>query len=240
MRPRRERENLSLIDITKRIEQDLGDSAVREALGPLGIEPSPGQVQAVRNYIVLLLFWNQVVNLTSLTHPVELLVRHFGESMFAVRAVPIGTGRLADFGSGAGFPGLAIKLLLPELEVQLIESNIKKTSFLHEIVRNLDLEGVRIASGRAEEVGLEANSYDFVTARAVGHFDKLLRSARRILRPNGRLILWLGSEDARRLGTSGGWRWQDPIPIPVSSRRVLLVGEKKAGTRDFERQRLKE
>jgi 16S rRNA (guanine527-N7)-methyltransferase len=226
MRSRRQKENISISSIAERIEVELDDAAVREVLGRFGVDVSAEQAEAIRHYIALLLFWNQIVNLTSVTHPVEVLVRHFGEGMFAVGAVPISSGRLADFGSGAGFPGLPIKLLSGDLEVLLIESNLKKTSFLAEIVRALGLRGVEVRCGRAEELGLGANAYDFVTARAVGHFDELLECSRRILRPSGRLVLWLGREGAQRLSRSKWWRWGEPIAIPASSRRVLLVGEK--------------
>jgi 16S rRNA (guanine527-N7)-methyltransferase len=228
MRSRRQKENVSISAIAERIEVELDDAAVRDVLGRFGVDVSAEQAAAIRQYVALLLFWNQRVNLTSVTHPVEVLGRHFGEGMFAVRAVPISSGRLADFGSGAGFPGLPIKLLSGELEVLLIESNLKKTSFLAEIVRALGLRGVEVRCGRAEELGLGANAYDFVTARAVGHFDELLKCSRRILHPSGRLVLWLGTEDAQRLSRSMEWRWRDPIAIPASSRRVVLVGEKES------------
>ncbi len=229
MRPRGRTENVSISVIAKRIEVELDDATVQEVLHRFGVHVSAEQAQAIRQYIAILLFWNHRVNLTSVTHPVEVLVRHFGEGMFAVGAVPISSGRLADFGSGAGFPGLPIKLLSADLEITLIESNIKKTSFLAEIVRALDLRGVEVRCGRAEELGLGANSYDFVTARAVGHFDELLECSRRILSPSGRLVLWLGREGAQRLARSRGWRWRDPIAVPASSRRVVLVGEKETG-----------
>ena len=225
MRHGRHEENLSLSVITNRIEAELGDATMRKELGRLGVDVSAHEAQAIRRYISLLLFWNQKLSLTSISRPLEILVRHFGEGMFAVGAVPISSGRLADFGSGAGFPGLPIKLLAADLEVLLIESNIMKTSFLTEVLRTLDLRGVEVRCGRAEELGLGDKSCDFVTARAVGHFDELLEFSRRILRPSGRLVLWLGREDAQRLSRSKGWRWGDPIAIPVSRRRVVLVGE---------------
>ena len=229
MRSRRQKENISISVIAERIEMELDDAALREVLGRFGVDVSAEQAQAIRQYISVLLFWNQRVNLTSVTRPVEVLARHFGEGMFAVGAVPIRSGRLADFGSGAGFPGLPIKLLSGDLEVLLIESNLKKTSFLAEIVRALGLRGVEVRCGRAKELGLGDNAFDFVTARAVGHFDELLECSRRILRPSGRLVLWLGEEDAERLSRSRGWLWGDQIAIPASNKRVILVGEKERG-----------
>jgi 16S rRNA (guanine527-N7)-methyltransferase len=229
MRPRRQKENIPINDIANRIRAELDDAAVREELARFGAHVLAPQVEAIRRYISILLFWNQTVNLTSVSNAVEVLVRHFGESMFAVGAVPISLGRLADVGSGAGFPGLPIKLLRPDLEVVLIEANIRKTSFLVEIVSALDLRGVQVRRGRAEDLELGANPYDFVTARAVGHFEQLLDWSRRVLRPSGSLVLWLGRKDAHRVSRSQGWRWRDPIVMPASSRRVVLVGEKAMG-----------
>ena len=92
--------------------------------GPGGLSTQE-QAEKVAQYMQLLLEWNQSFSLTSVTNPSEILSRHFGESMFATSIVPIRQGRLADVGSGAGFPGLAIKIMRPELDVVLIEPNKK-------------------------------------------------------------------------------------------------------------------
>src|SRR5260370_9507195 len=94
--------------------------------------------------------------------------------MFAAAAVPLQAGRLVDVGSGGGFPGLALKIARPELHVFLIESNVKKATFLAEVVRELGLTDTRVLVSRYEELGEEIAPLDFVCSRALGEFDRFL------------------------------------------------------------------
>jgi len=199
-------------------------ATVRRSLEPFGIRPSPAQTEAVQRYVSLLLQWNQKVSLTSLRDPPEILQRHFGECMFAASAVPISSGRLADVGSGAGFPGLALKIVCPELQVVLIESNVKRSAFLLEVVRLLNLDGVEVVRSRMEDLSVAPRFASFVSARAVGNFDRILDWARKALAEEGQLLLWLGATDAQEVSSRHGWRWREPVEIPRSHRRVLLIG----------------
>ena len=203
----------------------LTDREIRTALEPYGPSLTDVQVQAIWNYISLLLLWNQKVRLTSVVEPNEIVNRHFGESMFAVRKVPIERGRLADIGSGAGFPGLALKIACPQLEVFLIEANAKKAAFLAEAKRALQLEGVEILRTRLEDLSIGHDTLDFVTARAVGGLLGLLFWSQRALSRQGKLVLWLGREDAEEISGTAGWKWREPVLIPGSRRRVVLIGQ---------------
>ncbi len=93
---------------------------VEKALREFQVELTPAQVTSVQRYVAMLLAWNEKVNLTAIHDPLEVLYRHFCESMYAAAAVPLQAGRLADVGSGGGFPGLALKIARPELQVFLI------------------------------------------------------------------------------------------------------------------------
>src|SRR5882762_8583795 len=135
---------------------------------------SPEQVVLIQRYMGMLTTWNDKINLTAIRDPLEMLYRHFCESMFAAVAVPLNSGRLADVGSGGGFPGLPLKILRPELQVFLVESNIKKATFLAELVRELELADARVLGSRYEELGEEITPLDFVCSRALGEFDKFL------------------------------------------------------------------
>src|SRR6266699_6583730 len=132
-------------------QYSLTDDQVLSTLTPFGIRLSTDQIAKIQEYIQLLLKWNQSVSLTSIVDPVEILARHFGESMFASCLIPVGNCRLADLGSGAGFPGLPLKIACPNLHVILIESNKKKCAFLSEIVRSLELKDVEILPIRFDE-----------------------------------------------------------------------------------------
>jgi len=202
----------------------LDEAAICSALAPFGLSPAPALAEAIRQYMELLLRWNQKISLTSITEPREILRRHFAESMFAARAIPIMRGRLVDIGSGAGFPGLALKLVAPALEVTLIEPNMKKSVFLAEVARTLGLAGVRIISKRIEELRDLEGSADFVTCRAVRPDKRLLAWTWKALAADGKFVLWVGSEDAAALRKENQWRWQAPIAVPKSIGRVLLVG----------------
>src|SRR5438445_9672183 len=112
-------------------------AVIRRALGEFELPAYDDQVLQIQQYIKVLLAWNEKINLTAIRDPLEVLYRHFCESMYAAVAVPLQVGRLADVGSGGGFPGLALKIACPALQVVLIESNVKKASFLADVVREL-------------------------------------------------------------------------------------------------------
>src|SRR5271156_2910307 len=106
--------------------KQLSIDTIRAALKPYGVAANDLLCEQIRMYIDLLLRWNQKTSLTTVTDPTEILRFHFGESLFAAGCVPIRHGRLADVGSGAGFPAVPIRMVSEGLEVILVESNQKK------------------------------------------------------------------------------------------------------------------
>lgn len=206
------------------MKPELTDEEICSVLLPFGFRPSDDQIGMIREYIRLLLKWNRIMSLTTVQDPAEIVARHFGESIFASCAIPVENCRLADVGSGAGFPGLALKIALPKLRVSLIESNTKKCAFLSEVARSLRLVDVEVIPKRFDEVGGSQDFADFVAARALGGFPALLHWAMKILAPRGNVILWVGLDDVNTIGRTAGWLWQPAIKIPESQRRYLLVG----------------
>lgn len=202
----------------------INDQQVCEALSPYDFFPDSDQIAKIREYILLLVRWNRTVNLTSITNPNEIVGRHFGESMYASRLLPVENCRLADIGTGAGFPGLAIKIACPDIQLTLIESNKKKCAFLSEVIRNLELPDVDVRPERFEQIRPATIQEDVVTSRAVGDFKNLLRWSAGALARRGHLVLWIGSEDSTRVASSPGWVWQPTIRIPDSQRRYILIG----------------
>jgi 16S rRNA (guanine527-N7)-methyltransferase len=190
-----------------------------------GLAASPGLADKIAGYLELLAQWNRGVSLTAIRAPELILERHFGEAFFAVKAVPILAGNLLDIGSGAGFPAIPAKLLVPPLAVTLIESNRKKCAFLKELVQQLKLTDVRVVRERFEDLRAEEFSGDFITCRAVGQFESLLEWSRRALKSNGQIVLWLGERTSNRIMSEQGWIWREAMPIPNSRERVLLVGK---------------
>jgi 16S rRNA (guanine527-N7)-methyltransferase len=173
------------------------------------------------------LTWNEKVNLTAIRDPLEILYRHFCESMYGAVAMPMEQGRLADVGSGGGFPGLPLKIIRPELQVLLVESNVKKATFLAEVIRELGLAGARVLVSRYEELGEELAPLDYVCSRAVGEFASFLDWAGSDRIAAKHVLLWIGGRDLEEVQKRQDWKWKDPINIPHSLRRYLLVGIKQ-------------
>ena len=174
------------------------------------LEPVPEILaEKLSLYLDLLLKWNARTNLTAIREPEEIVRRHFGESLFTGRHLPE-AATLLDFGSGAGFPGLPIQLLLPNLKVTLAESQNKKASFLREAVRTLGLS-TEVWAARVETMP-EERVFDIVTLRAVDNMQAALLAATPRVRPGGILAV-LGSEQPDVPG----------IPMPNTRSTVLQL-----------------
>src|SRR2546421_1007068 len=202
--------------------------AIRRALQDFQLELSAEQITSVQEYMKVLLFWNEKINLTAIRDPMEILHRHFCESMFAAVGVPLEKGRLADVGSGGGFPGLPLKIVRPELEVYLIESNIKKATFLAEVVRELGLTDMHILVSRYQELGEEVAPLDTVCSRALGEFGSFLDWASSEQVAAGQVVLWIGGRDLEEVRGRKDWEWRESIIVPKALQRFLLVGARKA------------
>ena len=204
----------------------------------------------ISTYIDILLRWNARINLTAIRDPEQIVTRHFGESLFAarhllLREAPVGLfggsaalqGRVAgakeraasappastvaDLGSGAGFPGIPLKIWAPHIHLTLIEANHKKATFLREIARALTLTDIDILTTRAETLSTQ---FDLVTLRAVERFDAVLPVAARLVAPGGRLALLISSGQFDVACESlSDLAWSDPIAVPASHSRVLAV-----------------
>lgn len=207
----------------------LSAPTVRAILQSYELNHSDLLCQQIQSYADLLMKWNKRISLTSVENPEEMVSYHFAESFLAVKACESLHGWLADVGSGAGFPGLALKLYIPTLEVSLIESNSKKCAFLAEVIRSLQLEGVEVIRARYEEIKKPTDSFDLVTARALGDVASLLKWAGGAISPGGRVLLWLGTDGIDTARTaSDRWTWREPYAIPRTKSRFTLVGYRKS------------
>ena len=206
----------------------LSPETVRELLEPFSIQLLEADIDKILLYLDLLLRWNQKINLTSIRTPEECLTRHFGESFLLARMFPL-QGRLLDIGSGAGFPGLALKLISPDLAVVLLEPVAKKRAFLKEVARVCGLGPIGVRGERFEDFSRHAkpHSFDIITARAVGGLEKLVPLAIDLLNPGGRLCLWIGRQKVREVMQMKLYlQWAEPLKIPGSEERVILAGRK--------------
>ena len=191
------------------------------------IELDETRLRAISTYIDLLLKWNARINLTAIREPGEIVQRHFGESLFAAKhlleqKLP---QTAIDLGSGAGFPGVPFALLAPGVHVTLIESQQKKATFLKELVHALGLKNAKVFSDRAENY---PGTADLVMLRAVERFEHALQMAVQLTNVGGRIALMISSgqvESAKTLAAEV--IWDNPVEVPCSLSRELLVGIKK-------------
>ena len=202
------------------------DEDISASLSPYGILPSAEVCEKIRTYIALLLRWNERISLTSITEISEILQIHFGESIFAASAVPILHGRLADLGTGAGFPGIPIKIARPDLDLYLVEPNIKKCAFLSEVLRALQIDA-QVIRTRMETAFASSQQLDYITSRAVGQWDAILEMGAH-LATTGKLVLWVGEQTISGLASMNHleWSWQEAIKIPRTTKRFILAGNK--------------
>jgi 16S rRNA (guanine527-N7)-methyltransferase len=163
----------------------------------LGIRLSEEQLAKIAAYLRLLAEKGQGVNLTRITEEGEAAVRHFIDSWTCSPFIE--RGSLIDVGAGAGFPGLAIKIARPEIDVTLLEATAKKAAFLEQAVEMLALEGVRVLNIRAEEAGRgdRRESYDYATARAVGPLAVVAELCLPLLKVGGKLLAQRGEAGSR-------------------------------------------
>jgi 16S rRNA (guanine527-N7)-methyltransferase len=213
--------------LTTNADRSLSDETIRRALGEFNLAVDDQQLLLIHKYMRILRQWNEKLNLTAIRDPLEILYRHFCESMYADAVIPGDFGRLADIGSGAGFPGIPLKILRPEMELFLVESNIKKGTFLAEVVRDLELTNTRVLISRYEELSEELAPLDYVCSRAVGEFGPFLDWAATERLSARRTLLWIGGRDLDEARKSPYWAWEEPISVPQSLRRYLLVGTKQ-------------
>lgn len=202
----------------------LSNERILELLQPFCIGLNSHQIVQIDTYLELLMRWNEKINLTAIRTPEDCVTRHFGESLLISRHESL-EGRLLDVGSGAGFPGLAIKIVFPELYVILLEPVTKKRSFLKEVVRSCGFRDLEVRSGRLEEMAADDGKFNAITVRAVGSIEELAAKAVQWLEQSGKLHLWLSKTQASRLRESPLCiKWDSEIEIPLSRERVILSG----------------
>lgn len=187
---------------------------LREQLASL-VELTPSQVATLELHFLLLMKWNEVLSLTSLSDTGEIVERHYCESIFLGLHLPAGSLKIADIGSGAGFPGIPVAVLRPDCSVSLIESHKRKGVFLREATR--DLANVHVLSKRVEDV---VGDFDWGVCRAVRFMD-IEKPAARISRSVG----VLGGKDSP---PTSRFTWNDPIRLPWGQQRYVWIGTRRS------------
>ncbi|MGI6450811.1 MAG: 16S rRNA (guanine(527)-N(7))-methyltransferase RsmG [Desulfitobacteriia bacterium] len=192
-----------------KLELDLNlqkEKLSRQASQELNLKLSPKQLEQFSVYTKLILAWNERINLTAITDLEQIRVKHFLDSLIFAKKLqehyPEQRIYLADLGTGAGFPGIPLKIVRPELEVVLIDALAKRINFLTEVIETLKLTGIRAYHARAEDIGKDPDfreRFDVVTARAVAELPVLLEYAIPLLKVGGRLLAAKGMEPESEL-----------------------------------------
>mgnify|MGYP001064273542 FL=1 len=143
----------------------------------MGIEISHKQAEQFIKYKDILLEWNRKMNLTTITEEREIIIKHFLDSLSCIQTKYLkNTGKMIDIGTGAGFPGIPLKIILPDIKLTLLDSLKKRIGFLEEVCAELDLGGIEFIHGRAEDFGQNKNyreKYKYVVSRAVAALNVL-------------------------------------------------------------------
>lgn len=220
--------------------EDIRQKLVSQAKS-LGIKVTAEQAGKFQRYMELLLEWNEKLNLTAITEPEEIVEKHFLDSLTLLSACsPKEGGRLLDVGTGAGFPGVPVKIMRPDLQVTLLDGSNKRLNFLGELCGELGIECVRIHK-RAEEAGLDKTmreSYDMVTARAVAQLRVLCEYCLPLVKMKGFFVAMKGpgageelAEAGNALDILGGDKAEvKQVQLPTAGERNLIVVRKLSFT----------
>lgn len=207
----------------------------------LGIKMTMFQAEQFQGYLELLLEWNEKINLTAITDPDEVLEKHFLDSLTLLSHCEIKQGaRLIDVGTGAGFPGIPLKIMRPDLELTLLDGLNKRLVFLGEVCTRLGLEAKRVHK-RAEEAGLDPKmreSFDIVTARAVASLNVLAEYCLPLVKMKGYFLAMKGpgakeelSQAEKALDILGGTEVKlISLSLPTAGERNIAAIRKKAFT----------
>ena len=165
---------------------------LKEGLSELGLIPTEEQINAFIIYLSELKRWNKAYNLTGIKKDEDIVIKHFLDSLLYLKAMPAGELRVADVGSGAGFPGIPVKIIRPEIHMYLIEPTGKKCLFLRNIIRQLDLKKIEVLEKRIEEVKADkelASPVDIAVTRALFDIKEFIKRSSHIVKKGGIIIL---------------------------------------------------
>lgn len=209
---------------------------LERGLTALGLTPPTGAIDQLVRYAQLLLEQNKVMNLTAITEPDQVADLHFLDSAGVALCADLAGKKLIDVGTGAGFPGMVLKILVPEVDLTLVDSLGKRLDWLSTVCGELGLTGVTIRHARGEELSLDPafrDQFDFATARAVADLRVLCELCLPYVKPGGRFLAMKAADCEEEVFQAGhavsvlGGRllpaFRYPIPGTVVERRVVLV-----------------
>lgn len=164
-----------------------------KALKELNIVLTEEQLNKLNKFYNLLIEWNEKINLTRITEEQEVYLKHFYDSLTISKVIDLSTKEtLCDVGTGAGFPGIVLKIVYPNLKITLVDSLLKRVNYLNTIIKELELDNIKAIHSRGEDF---KEKFDVVTARAVANIEKLLNFTMHLVNKDGVFIAMKGNID---------------------------------------------
>ncbi|KXS44069.1 MULTISPECIES: 16S rRNA (guanine(527)-N(7))-methyltransferase RsmG [unclassified Candidatus Frackibacter] len=216
----------------------------------LGLELSEKQVNQFLTYIDVLKEWNKKMNLTAIDTSREIVIKHFLDSISCMKVIDLSPGaKVIDVGTGAGFPGIPLKILNPEIELSLLDSTNKRITFLKNLSRELNLSNIEFIHGRAEDYGQDSDyreQYDLVVARAVASLNVLCEYTVPFLKSSGQFISQKGAEakneviEAQSAIEALGAEFYDlvsiDLPYTEAERNLVIINKVRNTPKKYPRQ----
>lgn len=224
--------------------------AIKEEAGKIGVVLSDKQVNQFMKYYDMLIEKNKVMNLTAITEFDDVLIKHFIDSLCIVKAFDMTKDiRLLDLGTGAGFPGIPIKIAFPNVEIILMDSLNKRLKFLNEVIQELDLKNIETVHGRAEETGnnnLYREKFDICVSRAVAKLSSLSEYCIPFVRIGGSFIAYKSGDISEELNDAqnaisilgGQFKEKAAFTLPETDiqRTLVIIDKVKVTPKRFPRQ----
>ena len=167
---------------------------IQDGAQDMGINIGSEHTEQYARHAVELLRWARKINLTAITDPAEMAIKHYLDSLAPVPWLPKESDNLLDIGTGGGFPGIPLKIYFKTMSVTLMDASRKKTSFLKHVIRLLGLEKIEVIQARVEDIS-STRCFDIIVSRAVSNITELCKMASPLLSPNGTIISFLNKEE---------------------------------------------
>lgn len=212
---------------------------LKEGLNQIGFSYSEEQIKTFMTFLSELKKWNRAYNLTGLKSDEDIIIKHFLDSLLYLKVIlvypvrkqknstVVNALKIADAGTGAGFPGIPIKIMRPEIDITLIESSKKKTAFLRHILRVLSLNGVKVLDERVENLGRKyEKTYDVIVSRATFKIEDFIKKTCPYVKETGVLVLSKGPkvfEEIKELKDKGVIKKITRLSLMNNERNLLVI-----------------